>query len=75
LIGGFPYSATIAIESLRSLPEVAGRLPTKPAEVEAPVLKLDVSEAEKVFGIKYRTVDETFHDTVKRLLELEKQRA
>jgi hypothetical protein len=37
------------------------------------VLKQDVSEANEVFSIKYRLPEETFRDTARSLLELEKR--
>lgn len=73
LIGGFPYSSTLAVETLRSLPELEGRLPTKAADEVIRVMKQDVSEANEIFQIKYRTAKETFHDTARKLLELEKK--
>jgi hypothetical protein len=63
----------MAVDTLKSLPELAGRLPTKPADEVIRVLNQDVSEANEVFKIEYRTATETFHDTARRLLELEKR--
>jgi nucleoside-diphosphate-sugar epimerase len=73
LIGASHFSSTFAVDTLRSLPELAGRLPEDPADEEIRFMKLDVSELDQAFGIKYRTAQETFHDTAKKLLELEKQ--
>jgi len=73
LIGNPHFSSTFAVETLKSLPEVADRLPTEPADEVIREIKLDVSETDAVFGIKYRSAEETFHDTARRLLELEKQ--
>jgi hypothetical protein len=73
LIGAAHFSSTFAVDTLKSLPELAHRLPKGPADEEIRTIKLDVSETDRVFGIKYRTAEETFHDTARRLLELEQQ--
>jgi len=77
LIGGFSYSSAAVISSLRNtVPELVARLPSRPAEKEdTRVIKMDVSEAEEVFKIKYRSAEETFRDIALRLMELEKQLA
>ena len=72
-MGSAHFSSTFAVDTLRSLPGVVDRLPTEPADEEIRTIKLDTSELDRVFGIKYRTAEETFHDTARRLLELEKQ--
>jgi hypothetical protein len=73
LVGGFHFSSTMAVDTLKSFPEVTSRLPKKPADEAIRVIKQDVSEAKEIFQIKYRTAADTFHDTAKRLLELERQ--
>ena len=71
-MGSAHFSSTFAVDILRSLPEVVDRLPTDPADEEIRTIQLDTSALDHVFGIKYRTAQETFHDTARRLLELEK---
>ena len=71
-MGSAHFSSTFAVDTLRSLPEVVDRLPTDPVDEEIRTIKLDTSELDQVFRIKYRTAEETFHDTARRLLELER---
>jgi hypothetical protein len=71
-MGNAHYSSTLAVDTLRSLSEVVDRLPTEPVDEEIRTIKLDTSKLDEVFGIKYRSAEETFHDTARRLLELER---
>jgi hypothetical protein len=73
LIGGLPYSSQLAVDSLKDIPELAGRLPRDNDEVPPKVRMGDVESWNEKLGIKLRTPLETFGDAARRLLELEKE--
>ena len=72
IVGGAPYSTQIAIDALKTVPELKGRLSRDSDEVPA-VSKLgDVKEWNEKLGLAIRTPEETFGDAARRILELEK---
>jgi hypothetical protein len=58
---------------LRKIPELEGRVVAKDLDESPPVLQLDTAETERLFGKPSRTPEVTFGDTVKKILELEKE--
>lgn len=75
MIGGRPYSSQRAVDALKNIPELNGRLPKDPETPET-VLEVrmgDVQEWNRKLGLQPRTEAETFGDTAGRLLELEKK--
>ena len=75
IVGGKKFSNEIAIEALKGIKELEGRFP-KPVEREEKVTKLgDVEEWNKKLGLVVRTEVETFGDTARKLLEMEKAAA
>ncbi|KAH8821926.1 hypothetical protein F5884DRAFT_817204 [Xylogone sp. PMI_703] len=73
LVGGNHYSSQLAIDALKSVPELKGRLPQDKSE-PSPTLKLgDVLEWNKKLDLRLRTPEETFGDAARKLLALEKQ--
>lgn len=72
LIGGKPFSTQMAVDTLKGLPELKGRLPKDGDEANRTVLFGDVEEWNKKLGMKLRTAEETFGDAARKLLELEK---
>ncbi|KAH0542650.1 hypothetical protein FGG08_002973 [Glutinoglossum americanum] len=73
LIGGSRYTSQLAADVLRKVPELEGRVVSKDLDESPPVLQLDVSEAEKLFGKPTRTPEATFGDTARKILELERE--
>ena len=72
IVGGAQYSSQIAVNALRTVTEIGGRLPKDNQEV-VPVVKFgDVKEWNEKIGLVVRTAQETFGDGAKRILELEK---
>jgi len=71
LIGGLPYSSQLAVDSLKSIPELAGRLPKDNDEVPPKVQMGDVESWNEKLGLKLSTPQETFGDAARRLLVLE----
>ncbi|KAL2062619.1 hypothetical protein VTL71DRAFT_5691 [Oculimacula yallundae] len=72
LVGGNKYSSQIAVNALKLIPELKERLPKDGSEVEK-VLKMDdVLEWNEKLGLVPRSPEETFGDSAKRLLELER---
>jgi nucleoside-diphosphate-sugar epimerase len=69
-IVGFPIKFDQLAESLRKVPELKGRI-GKNNDEEREVPQFDIADAEKVFGIKWRTLDETMADSARSLLKLE----
>jgi hypothetical protein len=72
LIGGLDYSSAISAEALRKIPEIASRVAKDSGEVPLKA-KVDAREATEVLNLSFKSADETFGDTARRLLELEKQ--
>ena len=73
IVGGKKFSNEIAIEALKGVKELEGRFP-KPVERQEKVITLgDVDEWNKKLDLKIRSEVETFQDTAKRLLQLEKE--
>ena len=73
LIGGARYTSQLTADILRKIPELEGRVVAKDLDESQPVLQLDVSETERVFGKPSRTPEVTFGDAARRILELEKE--
>jgi len=72
IVGGAPYSTQLAVNALKTVPEVKGRLP-KDNEEDTPIAKLgDVKEWNEKLGLVPRSAEETFGDAARRILELEK---
>jgi hypothetical protein len=72
LIGGLPYSSQLAVDCLKNVPELAGRLPKDNDEVPPKIQMGDVESWNEKLGLKVRTPQETFGDAARRLLELER---
>ncbi|KAI9868185.1 MAG: hypothetical protein M1813_006930 [Trichoglossum hirsutum] len=73
LIGGARYTTQMVADILRKIPELEGRVVAKDLDESPPVLQLDTAETERLFGKPSRTPEVTFGDTVKKILELEKE--
>jgi nucleoside-diphosphate-sugar epimerase len=73
LIGGAQrFTHTMAVHIVAQIPEITGRVPKDSGE-EPVVLRAETEETDRILGMKYRSAEETFFDTAKRILELEKQ--
>ncbi|CZT50831.1 uncharacterized protein RSE6_11891 [Rhynchosporium secalis] len=72
LVGGNKYSSQIAVDALKTLPELKDRLPKDGHEAEKPLRMDDVLGWNEKLGLKPRTALQTFGDAARRLLELEK---
>jgi hypothetical protein len=72
MVGGAQYSSQLAVDALKTLPELDGRLPKDGDEVPKVLKAKDVGEWNEKLGLKLRTAQETFGDAAKRILELEK---
>ncbi|KAK0123936.1 hypothetical protein ONS95_008926 [Cadophora gregata] len=72
MVGGNKYSSQIAVDALKTVPELKGRLPKDGTEEEKVLNSDDVEEWNEKLGLKPRTPEQTFGDAARRLLELEK---
>lgn len=73
LIGGAQrFTHTIAVHIVAQIPEIAETVPKDSGE-EPVVLKAETEETDRILSMKYRSKEETFLDTAKKILELEKQ--
>jgi hypothetical protein len=73
IVGGAQYSSQIAVNSLKTVPELAGRIPTDNDEVP-PVPKFgDVKKWNEKLGLVPRSAEQTFGDAARKILELEKK--
>lgn len=72
LVGGNKYSSQIAVDALKTVPELEGRLPKDGSEEEKLLRFDDVKEWNEKLGLKPRTPEQTFGDAARRILELEK---
>ena len=76
LIGGAQrFTLTTAVHVVKDLPEIADRSPKDSGE-DPPVFEAETAETAEtdgILGMKYRRMEETFLDTAKKILELEKQ--
>lgn len=73
LVGGNRYGSQLAVDVLKTIPELKGRLPRDNDE-DTPTVKFgDVKEWNEKLGLTLRTPEETFGDFVRRLLVLEKE--
>ena len=73
LVGGKQYFSQLAVDALKTVPELKGRLPKDSDEVPRKVVFSDVEEWNEKLGLKLRTPEETFGDAARRILELEKK--
>jgi hypothetical protein len=72
MVGGRPYSSQLAVNALKTFPELEGRLP-KGNDKNTPVPKFgDVNQWNEKLGLVARTPEETFGDAARKILELEK---
>ena len=69
-IVGHPVKFDQLAEALRKVPELEGRIGKNNNEDIAEP-KFDTSDAEKVFGIKWRALDQAMKDTAESFLRLE----
>jgi hypothetical protein len=67
-VGGKKYSSQIAVNALKLVPELKGRLPRDGDEVEKSARFEDVEEWNAKLGLKLRTTEETFGDAARRIL-------
>ena len=67
---GFAVKFDQLADALRKVPGLEERI-GKHTNEDIIMPKFDTSEAQKVFGIKWRTLDETMKDTAESLLALE----
>jgi hypothetical protein len=73
LIGGAQrFTHTMVVHIVKQLPEIAYRSPKDSGEDPA-LFQADTEETDRILEMKYRSKEETFLDTAKRILELEKQ--
>ncbi|KAG4437215.1 hypothetical protein IFR05_007304 [Cadophora sp. M221] len=72
MVGGNKYSSQIAVDALKTVPELEGRLPKDGSEADKSLKSDDVLEWNEKLGLKPRTPVQTFGEAAKRLLELEK---
>jgi hypothetical protein len=73
IVGGLSYSSQLAVNALKNVPELAARLP-KDNDEKPPAPKFgDVKEWNEKLGLELRTPNQTFGDSAKRILELEKE--
>lgn len=69
---GMTYTGLV--RALGKVKELEGRLPRESGEDGKVVLaKIEAGEDNEVWGIRFRTVEETMRDTAGRLLELERE--
>lgn len=57
------------VQTLETLPELKGKLPKLNHE-SVPPLRLETEPGDKILHVKYRTKEQTFIDTAKKILEL-----
>ena len=69
---GHPFKSQDIADALKKLPEFKDRLP-KDSNEPSRTIRLDTGAVEKALPIKYKSPDETYQDTAKRLEELEKK--
>lgn len=62
----------MAVHIVKKLPEIADRCPQDSGE-EPVLFQADTAETDRILSMKYRSKEETFVDTAKRILELESQ--
>jgi nucleoside-diphosphate-sugar epimerase len=72
LVGGRKYGSQIAVDALKTVPELKERLPKDGDEVTPTAAFEDVQEWNEKLGLVVRTPEETFGDAARRILELEK---
>jgi hypothetical protein len=71
-VGGAKYSSQIAVDALKTVPELAGKLPKDSGEVAKEVRFGDVEAWNEKLGLtKLRTAEETFRDAAREILKLE----
>lgn len=73
IIGGTSYSSQLAVNALKTVPELEGRLPKDNEEVPPVPIFGDVKEWNEKLGLAVRTPVETFGEAAKKIIELEKK--
>ena len=80
LIGGDEVTSSLILKTLQGLvekgelPELKDRLPKDTGlDVDLSLVRMDAKEGNEVLGLELRSVEETFRDSARRLLELEKR--
>ncbi|KAF2433553.1 NAD(P)-binding protein [Tothia fuscella] len=73
LIGGRPLALDAAVEALRGVKDLEGRLPRENAEMKVVVPKIEAGEGNEVLGMEFRSFESTIRDTAEKILELEKE--
>ena len=71
-VTGFPNSNQRMADVSKGFAEIRDRLAKDSNEIVVPA-KLDTRPVQEALPIKYRSVEETLHDTAERILELEKE--
>jgi len=71
LIGGAPFSHTMAVHVVAQLPEIASRVPKDSGE-NPPLFQAEVEPGNEILHMSYRTKEQTFQDAARKILELEK---
>jgi len=72
IVGGKQYSSQLAVDALKAVPELKGRLPKDNDEVTSALTLSDVKGWNEKLGLKLRTSVETFGDAAREILKLEK---
>lgn len=70
--GGQRFTHTMAVHIVAQLPEIAGRVPKDSGE-DPLLFQADTAETDRILEMKYRSKEDTFLDTAKKILQLEKQ--
>jgi nucleoside-diphosphate-sugar epimerase len=70
---GHPFKFQDIADSLKKMPQLAGRMAKDNDEVVVPI-RLDTKPVEEALPIKYRTLDQTFQDTAAHIMKLEAER-
>lgn len=73
IVGGASYSSQLAVNALKTVPELEGRLPKDNEEVPPEPKFSDVKEWNQKLGLVIRTPEETFGGAAKKIIELEKE--
>lgn len=73
IVGGASYSSQLAVNALKTVPELEGRLPKDNDEVPPVPIFGDVNEWNEKLGLVIRSPEETFGGAAKKIIELEKK--
>ena len=69
---GFPISYQRIVDTLKGLPEVADHLPKDSGETPTPA-RIEVEPIQEALSLSYRTIEQTFFDAARKILQLEKE--